>query len=438
MGYLCVEIQSRSPERFFNMCMHHHIIIWDLKPVDRAYRFYVTRKGFWKLQPLLKKTNSKIRILKKIGIPFFFFRYRKRKMFFGGILMSICSLWLLSQCMWNIDISGNRMYTDEHIVSFLNSQGIQRSMWKKDVECKQIVTDLRKEFEHIIWVSAHMDGAFLRIAVKENEEVIQQNREEHPIQQGGQETGEKEIENTRIDEIDTSENPKDTDTEVVGMDIVAVSDGIITQMVTRRGTPLVGVGDRVKKGDILVQGRIEIYNDNKEIEDYVYVHADGDVTVESIIEYNDYQSRTYKGKEYKKHSWWQLQLQWGEHSIHTPYLALHRNHTEQIEKFYMISPDQQRKLFAMVGVIQTKYYDWQDAIYTEEEVQRILSERFNVYCTELEEKKVEIIENNVKIHIDKKTATAKGILKVTCSNYKHVQTEQKALPKLALEEGQNE
>ena len=35
-------------------------------------------------------------------------------------------------------------------------------------------------------------------------------------------------------------------------DIVAAKDGVITEMVTRAGTPLTAVGAEVKKGDILV------------------------------------------------------------------------------------------------------------------------------------------------------------------------------------------
>ena len=37
-------------------------------------------------------------------------------------------------------------------------------------------------------------------------------------------------------------------------DIVAAKDGVITEMVTRAGTPLAAVGAEVKKGDILVSG----------------------------------------------------------------------------------------------------------------------------------------------------------------------------------------
>ena len=46
---------------------------------------------------------------------------------------------------------------------------------------------------------------------------------------------------------------------------------------TRTGIPQVHVGDTVKKGDILVSGRVEIVNDSKEVIGYQYCHADADI-----------------------------------------------------------------------------------------------------------------------------------------------------------------
>ena len=45
-------------------------------------------------------------------------------------------------------------------------------------------------------------------------------------------------------------------------DLIASSDGMITDLVTRSGVPLVHQGDQVKKGDILVLGRIEVTDDS--------------------------------------------------------------------------------------------------------------------------------------------------------------------------------
>lgn len=53
-----------------------------------------------------------------------------------------------------------------------------------------------------------------------------------------------------------------------GIDLIATCDGVITQIITRKGIPLVHVGDQVKKGDILVSGRLETKNDSRKLSAY--------------------------------------------------------------------------------------------------------------------------------------------------------------------------
>ena len=44
---------------------------------------------------------------------------------------------------------------------------------------------------------------------------------------------------------------------------------------------MVHVGDQVKKGDILVSGRIEVCNDAKEVVEYQYEQADADIRADT-------------------------------------------------------------------------------------------------------------------------------------------------------------
>lgn len=75
---------------------------------------------------------------------------------------------------------------------------------------------------------------------------------------------------------------------------------MITKIVTRTGTPQVHVGDTVKKGDILVSGRVEIVNDSKEVIGYKYCHADADIFADTQMEYEDELSASYEEKVYDK------------------------------------------------------------------------------------------------------------------------------------------
>ena len=86
-GYVHVRLTGYAPERFLNLCGSHDILIWNLKPDENGYTFCISVKGFRRLKPILKKTRTTIRILHRVGAPFATFRYRKRKIFAGGIFL---------------------------------------------------------------------------------------------------------------------------------------------------------------------------------------------------------------------------------------------------------------------------------------------------------------------------------------------------------------
>ena len=86
-GYLRICVTSTSPERFLNLCRNRGILLWGLSPHGRDYEMYISIRGFRKLKPVLKKTKTKVTIEERFGLPFFFHKYRKRKMFFCGAVL---------------------------------------------------------------------------------------------------------------------------------------------------------------------------------------------------------------------------------------------------------------------------------------------------------------------------------------------------------------
>ena len=85
-GYVRIRITGYSPERFLNLCSHHQIRLWGLKPCGHAYEMYLSIKNFRKLKPILRKSNMRIKVLERRGLPFFLNRNRKRQAFFIGVI----------------------------------------------------------------------------------------------------------------------------------------------------------------------------------------------------------------------------------------------------------------------------------------------------------------------------------------------------------------
>lgn len=377
-GYLKIRVEGYSPERFLNLCRHHHIYIWGLVPAKNAYEMYISLKGFYKLKPIIRKTHTKINVAGRYGFPFFMYRYRKRKLFFAGFFICAVLMYLYSGFIWDIHFEGNEKWTDENLTEFLASREVTPFMRKSEVDCPEIVKEIRKEYNDIVWVSASIDGTRLKIQIKENEDRLL-----------GEEAGTK---------------------ETAAKDLIATEDGVITKIVTRSGVPQVHIGDTVSKGDILVSGRVDVVDDSGEIIDYQYHVADADIYADTVMEYSDSMPLSYQEKIYDKKHRTQYYLQLGDWRFSVGTIKNTYKHAEISTEEHQVRMGENFYLPISFGAKNVKSYAFREKKYTKKELKEQLSENFHQFCMELEEKGIQIKENSVKIHIDQTEATASGIL----------------------------
>ena len=258
-GYVYVHLTGYATERFLNLCGSRNILIWNLKPTEDGYYFYISVDGYRSLKPILKKTKTKARILKKYGVPFQLFRYRKHKVFAAGIAVSAVLLFYCSGFVWNIEVKGNSYLSEETILTFLQNENAGFGVPKRNINCEELEEKLRSAYSEVIWTSVKVYGTKMTVELQEN--LLPEEEYE----------------------------AKDDTPE----DIIAKKDGVIASMVTRTGTPLVTADMEVKKGDILVSGRAEILNDDGEVAEYIYPGADADIKEEKVLRFSRYYFSKY-------------------------------------------------------------------------------------------------------------------------------------------------
>lgn len=351
--------------------------MWGLEANSNTYEMFMTVKGFRKLKPILRKTKTRITILERYGVPFFFFKYRKRKLFFGGIFLCIAIIFTLSRYIWNIDVKGNQTITDEIVIEYLEKTGVFHGMKRSDVNCEKIDTGIRKNFNQIIWVSASLEGCNIFIQVKENTDTFQVSQ--------------------------TEENPAD---------LIATTEGTILEIVTRSGVPCVKEGDTVKTGDLLVSGTVEVINDAGEVIREEYKAADADIYAEVIIPYEDVCETIYQEKVYtnKRHKFVYMNL-FGYHIG----FGIKNNKTKNYEitsEEKQLKLNQNFKLPIYFGKNQGKGYKLQKRERTKEEKEIILNHNLELYCKELEEGGIVILEKQMELTEDATGTTLKGYLRV--------------------------
>lgn len=129
-GSVRIRVTGREPERFFNLCGHHNITLWDVTEHQGCFEMSLLPEDFFRLLPIRRKSGVRIRIQKKQGLPFFYRRSLKRKAFFIGIFLCLAGLYTLSQFIWNIHVEGNYANSTQTILNSLDAAGIHHGSWK--------------------------------------------------------------------------------------------------------------------------------------------------------------------------------------------------------------------------------------------------------------------------------------------------------------------
>ena len=376
-GYVCVELTGYATERFLNLCTNHDINLWNMDHKEDTYTFCMSLEDFRKIRPMVRKTRTKIRITKRCGLPFFLYRYRKRKMFLLGLLLCVGIVYAFSCYVWNIEICGNSTLSDDTVYRYLESEKIRVGTAKGKVDCEKLEAKIRQHFSNVIWTSVRLEGTKLTVDVKEN--LITQEPQEK----------------------------QETETEEA-QDLVADKDAVILSIVTRNGTPKVKAGDKVKKGKALVLGRIDIYNDAKEIAGYRYCKADADIIAQTSYPYRYevptlVQKKAYTGKEKKRYSFWYRNKYIGLYQSGISY----RFYDKESEKEQLCVMEN----FYLPFYIQTdiyREYQMKNHKIDKKEAKKMAADNLELFLSKLEEKGLQIIEKNVMMDKEKNSYIFQG------------------------------
>ncbi len=217
-GYLTVAFFGEYPERILNLCAKNGITLWGSHYIKQKILCKISVRDFKRLPQIIKKSGMRVHIYKKTGFPFIAARYKKRCGFRVGIILFFVFLKLMSGFVWVIDVKGNKNISANEIIAACNQLGIYEGVSKGKIDSKNQAQQLLLNMEGLSWASLNIEGCKLTVNVSE-------------------------VKNTG--DGDAPSNLK------------ATKDAIIRHIDITSGNCVVGVGDTVKRGDLLVSGIIE-------------------------------------------------------------------------------------------------------------------------------------------------------------------------------------
>lgn len=393
--------------RFVNLCRNNGIELRHLIRKENAIQMEIDAKSFKKLRPLVRKTHVKIHILDRQGPAFFFYRHKKRWWFLFGAAVCTGVIYVMSLFVWQIDIDGNRKYTDALILQALAKMDVKTGCRKSEIDLPKIEEELRIMYNEITWVSASIAGTKLQIELREGDLKISGSS-------GGGQTGNvKRVEN-RENNPKTQNGESETD---LPANLVADEDAIITNLVVRRGTVAVRYGDEVKKGDVLIEGKVYIYNEDETLKKVDYLTAEGDVFGKYQELYEKHYQRKHEVRSYTGKNYRELGVAIVGKSFCLPVWEnilkkqLEENTLSEVwswKKQFRLTPT----FYLPFALEYTEYAPYKNVVeeYTDEVIKKMAEEELQKYLNELEKKGVQIISNSVTISLDADGGHVKGTL----------------------------
>ncbi len=236
-GYLVLQAEGVFLERFLNICLHRELDIRNVRRLG-AERLVceMSIRSFRQLRPVCFRTKTKAKILKRQGLPFLLYRYRKRKFVVVGILLAMVFFWYTSGHIMGITVLGNEKIPTETILEMLSRSNVALGKSAKNLDSDIIRNQMMRDLDELAWIGINVNGSRVYVEVVERltpEPRVEKNLPCH---------------------------------------LVASRDGVVERVEAKDGQTMVAIGSGVLEGDILVSGVMD-----NTVTGYRMVHAYGEV-----------------------------------------------------------------------------------------------------------------------------------------------------------------
>lgn len=220
-GYVHFTIQGTDSARFFTAAAARGFILWNMKTIDNEHSAAcISAKEYHRLRSVAKKRKLRLKIEGRVGLPFFWRTFRKKKRYgflLGGVL-SLLLLTFLSTRIWVIQVTGVETLTKEQILQTASEHGLFIGANKVSLNPRSMETKLMRSYPEISWVTVNTWGNTITIAISESDPKP---------------------------EVERSDETKN---------VVAARSGQIVSMEVYHGQAMVKVGDGVAPNQLLVSG----------------------------------------------------------------------------------------------------------------------------------------------------------------------------------------
>lgn len=220
VGYLIIIIEGQFPEKVINMALTRGIFLWDIVQIgDNKVSMKVRLYAFRPLARIARVCRCRARVYQRRGLPFQWKQVKRRKTLALGSIFFLLSLYILTSFVWVIEVKGVEDLSSEEIKSLADQWGLKPGAVIKKLNTDKIEKEMLDAHPKLAWIDIKVQG--IKASIEVSEKVL-------------------------IPKTDES----------MYAHLIAKESGIIKEMLVLVGTPLVKEGDKVEKGQVLIEGYI--------------------------------------------------------------------------------------------------------------------------------------------------------------------------------------
>lgn len=253
---IILEVRGKNINNFIKKLRVNNIDLLNIRYINDSVRITIYKSDYNKV--IKQKTIYDINILDYKGIIKLKKEIRYKKEIILLLMIGILFIYLLSNIIFSIDIITNDIKTKELLLQELNSLGIKKYRFKKNYNELQSIKDTitNKYKDKIEWIEIESIGT--KYIIKYVPRII-----------------------NNTNKTSTYRN------------IIAKKDAVITDIIVSSGEVIKSVNTYVKKGEVIVSGKINLNDTTKDI-----ISADGTIYGEVWYKVNiKYPYKYYEIKE---------------------------------------------------------------------------------------------------------------------------------------------
>ena len=261
-GYKTISADISFAADIFNLCKENGIIYNNQRANESSVSLDCTLFYARYLERLCQKRGISLLSVRSHGLPHIIYKYRHRYGLAAGLFISVLLVILSQLFVWDIRIDGERRLAEKQILDDLNKCGIHVGSLIKSLDTDVIQNRMIIYSDEVSWISINLLGTVAHVEIREVEPLPEKEK-----------------------------NPP-------AANLVATEDGEITGFEEVRGEIAVKIGDRVRKGELLVSGIRQ-----SKTQGFSYTAADGRVFAKTISSYFvevplEYDKKEATGKVY--------------------------------------------------------------------------------------------------------------------------------------------